>query len=208
MNIAIIGSGNVGGALAEAAARAGHSITVTSRNASNAQKVAEVSGARAVESNREAVDAAEMVLLAVPYDAVDDVLADLGDAVRGKVLVDVSNRFAPDDPGTTMDGSSNAEQIQSRASGASVVKALNTVLGSRMADPVIDGIPLDGYVAGDDDAAKSTVLSFLESIGFRPLDAGTLRMARALEAMGTLNISLNMRHGWSWQNGWKLIGPA
>jgi hypothetical protein len=87
-------------------------------------------------------------------------------------------------------------------------KAFNTILASRQADPMLDGIQLDGFVAGDDAAAKRQVLALVESLGFRPLDAGPLAMARALEGMGLLNIALNMANGWSWQTGWKLLGPT
>jgi predicted dinucleotide-binding enzyme len=72
---------------------------------------------------------------------------------------------------------------------------------------VVDGVHLDGFVAGDDQAAKDTVLELIGSIGFRPIDAGPLVMARALEAMALLNVSLQISHKWPWQNGWKLVGP-
>src|SRR5207237_4229645 len=72
----------------------------------------------------------------------------------------------------------------------------------------VGGSRLDGFVAGDDEAAKQKALEFIESIGFRPLDAGPLAMARALEAMGLLNIVLQIRNNWPWQSGWKLAGPT
>jgi predicted dinucleotide-binding enzyme len=81
------------------------------------------------------------------------------------------------------------------------------VFAARQEDPEVEGIPLDGYVAADDDDAKETVLELVSSLGFRPIDVGGLAMARALEAMGALNISLQIRNGWSWQMGWKLLGP-
>ena len=62
-------------------------------------------------------------------------------------------------------------------------------------------------MAGDDEAAKATVLELVEAIGFNPVDAGGLAMARHLEGMAWLNISLQMKNGWSWQAGWKLVGP-
>ena len=71
----------------------------------------------------------------------------------------------------------------------------------------MNGIATDGFVAGDDPAAKAAVLDLVGSIGFRPIDAGPLAMARALEAMALLIITLQIRHGWPRQNGWKLVGP-
>jgi predicted dinucleotide-binding enzyme len=89
-----------------------------------------------------------------------------------------------------------------------VVKAFNTVFASRLNDPVIDGVPLDGFYAGDDETAKEVVAALLAEMGFRPIDAGELLAARALELMAFLNITLNARNGWPWQSGWKLLGPT
>ena len=73
-----------------------------------------------------------------------------------------------------------------------MVKAFNTIFASHQSDPVVDDLQLDGFVAGDDDVAKEQVLALVASLGFRPIDTGPLAMARALEGMGMLNISLNM----------------
>ncbi|MFI5052658.1 MAG: NADP oxidoreductase, partial [Acidimicrobiales bacterium] len=73
--------------------------------------------------------------------------------------------------------------------------------------PSVGGTRLDGLVAGDDQAAKDKVIEFVGSIGFRPIDAGPLVMARALEGMALLIIMLQIQHKWPWQNGWKLVGP-
>ena len=208
MEIAIIGAGNVSRALAGSIGRAGHSVTLSAAHPDHAAAVAQATGARAADSNRASVQQAAVVVLAVPFAAVNDILAEVGDALDGKVVVDVTNRFNPDDPGAVLDGSSNAEQIQARAGGARVVKAFNTVFAVRQADPVVDGVHLDGLVAGDDDAAKRQVLELVGSIGLRPIDAGPLSMARALEAMAVLNIMLQMWNGWPWQAGWKLVGPT
>jgi hypothetical protein len=208
MEIAIIGAGNVGRALASSSGRAGHSVTLSAATPEHAQAAAQQTGGRAADSNRSAVQAAEVVVLAVPTPALDEVLAELGDALDGKVIVDVTNRTDPNDPGAVLDGSSNAERIQGRVPGARVVKAFNTALAARQADPVVDGVRLDGFVAGDDQAAKRQVLELVGSIGFRPIDAGPLSMARALEAMATLNVMLQIWNGWPWQAGWKLAGPT
>jgi len=188
MKIGIIGSGNVGKALAAAGTRAGHTVTLSARSPEKAQEAAKATNSHAAGSNQEAVKDADLVVLAVPADKVDDVVGSLASELDGKVIVDVTNRVDLKDPGQVLDGSSMAEH--------------------KMSDPKVGGTRLDGFVAGDDEAAKQKALEFIESIGFRPLDAGPLTMARALEAMGLLNIVLQIRNNWPWQSGWKLAGPT
>ncbi len=204
MKIGIIGAGNVGRALAKASVRAGHSVTISATNAEGAQRVAAEVGGSAAASNRDAVADADAVILAVPFAAVSTIVDELGSELAGKVLIDVTNRLAPEH----LEGASNAELIQKMVPDGKVVKAINTIFAAHQADPLIDGIQLDGFVAGDDERAKRTVLALVDSLGFRPIDAGPLAMARALEGMAMLNINLNMRDGWSWQSGWKLLGPT
>jgi predicted dinucleotide-binding enzyme len=179
-------------------------VSISAGDQREANAVASQIGGSAAASNQDAIAEAQLVILAVPFDAVSGIVEELGTALDGKIIVDVTNRFAPEELGAP----SNAEMIQQIAPGAKVVKAINTVFASRQADPLINGVQLDGFVASDDDAAKSAALEFVESLGFRPIDAGPLAMARALEGMGLLNISLNMMQGWPWQTGWKLLGPT
>ncbi len=87
-----------------------------------------------------------------------------------------------------------------------MVKAFNTLFSSNQADPNVDGIQLDGFVAADDAAAKATVLELVASIGLRPIDAGPLDRAQQLEQLAFLNIALNATNGWSWESGWRLAG--
>lgn len=204
MKVGMIGAGNVGSALTKASIAAGHAVAISATSQDEAAKTSAVAGGTAVGSNREAVTDADLVILAVPFEAVQAITGELGEALNGKVVIDVTNRFDP----MQLNGPSNAEQTQQLAPGARVVKAFNTIFAAKQPDPSIEGIQLDGFVAADDTAAKSTVLEFVESLGFRPIDAGPLAMARALEGMGTLNISLNMNNGWPWQTGWKLLGPT
>ena len=208
MNIAIIGAGNVGRALTSSAVRAGHNVTISSAGSGSARAAAEELGAKAAPTDRAAVEDAELVVLAVPYTAVDDVLADAGPALEGKILVDATNPIKPDYSGLATEGTSGAETIQRKVRGARVVKAFNTVLAARQTDPkVAGGLHIDGFAAADDAEAKETVLALLEETGFNPVDAGALAMARYLEGMAWLNISLQTAHGWSWQASWKLVGP-
>ena len=203
MDIAIIGAGNVGTALAGALARAGHHVTISARTEGHAASAADATGTGSANTNKEAISAGDVVILAVPGSSFDDLVAEVGADLAGKVVVDVSNRPTPDATGP---GTSAAEELQAKLPNASVIKAFNTAFATRQADPFVDGVSADGFVAGDDTAAKGQVLGIVESIGFRPVDAGSLAVARTLEGMAWLNISRNMQGG-TWQDAWVLLGP-
>ena len=205
MKVTIIGAGNVGRALATSARRAGHEVTIAAKHPEHATELAEQTGAVAAPSTRQASAGADIVVLAVPVTALSAVAGELSDVVAGKPVIDVTNHPVPDPSG---DDRSAAESLQAQLPKAHVVKAFNTVFASNQADPIVDGVPLDGYVAGDDPTAKQRVLDLVKSIGFRPVDVGPLAMARVLEGLAWLNISLNMNNKWSWQTGWKLVGPT
>ena len=207
MKIGIIGSGNVGKALAKSGVKAGHQVTISASNPENAAAAATATGAQAAASNIEAVNDAELVIVAVPYDKLGEVFRGLGKTVDGKVVIDATNHINVQNPGDVLGGLSNAEEIQKRHPDVRVVKAFNYSFSSRMADPTVDGVRIDGFVAGDDQEAKDKALEFVESIGYRPIDAGPLVMARVLEGMGLLIVTLQIRNEWPWQNGWKLVGP-
>jgi len=208
MNIAIIGAGNVGGALATSSMRAGHKVTIAAKDPAHAEAKAKDAGARAARSNAEAIRDAEIVILAVPAGAVDAVMAEIADPLAGKVLIDVTNRMKREAIAESVDGTSAAERIQKNAPRAKVAKAFNYAFASRHADPRVDGTIADAFVAADDSDAKKKVLAYAESLGFRPIDVGPLVMARALEAMAILNIALQIQHGWPWQSAFKLVGPG
>ncbi len=203
MDIAIIGAGNVGKALAGSLTRAGHQVTISATKPQHAAEAAEATGAQPATSNEQAVSSGDVVILAVPVSAFDEIAGEVGEALRGKVVVDVTNRPTPDPTGP---GTSAAEELQEKVPQASVVKAFNTAFASRQAEPEVDGVPADGFVAGDDPKAKQQVLDLVDSIGFRPVDAGPLAAARTLEGMAWLNISRNMQGG-TWQDAWVLLGP-
>jgi predicted dinucleotide-binding enzyme len=203
MDIAIIGAGNVGKALAGSFKRAGHNVTIAAAHPEHAVDAAREIGTRAAASNSEAIAGSDLVVLAVPVSVHEAIAADIGEAVRGKVVIDVSNRPTPNTAGSA---TSVAEELQTRLPNSKVVKAFNTLFASRQADPEMGGLKVDGYVAADDEAAKQTVLDAVESVGFRPVDAGPLAAARTLEGMAWLNITRNMAGG-TWQDAWILVGP-
>jgi len=208
MKIAIIGAGNVGGGLATAATKAGHDVVLSAGDAAAARITADAAGAAAATSNVEAVQGADLVVLAVPNGAVAGIVTELGDALNGKTIVDVTNPLTDDYSDLTTSGVSAAELLQQQVPRASVVKAFNTIFAARHNNPTEGGQPLDAFIAADDDVAKKAVSTLAESLGYRVIDAGGLRMARSLEEMAFLNISLNASNGWAWQSGWKLVGPT
>jgi 8-hydroxy-5-deazaflavin:NADPH oxidoreductase len=207
MKFAIIGAGNVGTAIARAVTAAGHEATVAAPSEGDLDKVAANVPVRTTTSTTDAVADADAVALAVPFTAVQGIAAELAEALAAKIVIDVTNPLASDLSGLATEGASAAELVQRAAPQARVVKAFNTVLASNQAAGEIDGVQLDGFVAGDDADAKQAVSDLLAQIGFRPIDVGSLSAARYLEGMAYLNIALNARNGWSWRSGWKLVGP-
>jgi predicted dinucleotide-binding enzyme len=207
-SIAIIGAGNVGRALAGAITAAGHDVVVAATRVDHAQEAAVATGARAAASPSEAVSDAETVILAVPVTALASIAEELRTDLAGKVVIDVSNKPTPDLADLSAPATSSAERLAELLPGSRVVKAFNTAFAVRMANPIVDGVPVDGFVAADDAEAKDAVLELVGELGFRPVDAGPLAMARALEAVAWLNIYLNLSQGGSWQSGWKLMEPT
>lgn len=211
MKIAIVGAGNVGRALASSFSRAGHEIVITSRDPQHATDLAAAVGAvTTAPSSRAAAEGADVVVLAVPFASAADVAERIRPVVAGKPVVDVTNRMSFGPEGADMDTSiSNAEELATLLPEANVVKAFNTLFASKQAEPTLEGVTLDGFVAGDDAAAKATVLELVESIGLNPIDVGPLVRARQLESLAFLNITLQVAHNGSWRSGWKLVGaPA
>jgi 8-hydroxy-5-deazaflavin:NADPH oxidoreductase len=208
MRIAIVGAGNVGKALSAAAVAAGHDVAVSATTKENAEEAAAAAGARAAANNADAVNGAEIVVLALPHAAVDEVANELGPALAGKVVVDASNPLNTTFTDLVTVGTSSAEDLQRQLPDASVIKAFNTTFASRHGSPTEGDAPLDAFIAGDDAEAKAKVGELASSLGYRVIDAGSLRMARSLEEMAFLNITLNATNGWAWQSGWKLVGPT
>jgi 8-hydroxy-5-deazaflavin:NADPH oxidoreductase len=210
MDIAIIGAGTVGTALATSFNRAGHNVTVASRDPKDAGTLAAATGSTAAPSNAAAAATADVIVLAVPFSSIPEIAAEIATAVGGKPVVDATNRMSFGADGPEIDTtSSNAEELAALLPDASVIKAFNTVLASHQSEPTAEGVQLDGYVAGDDESTKATVLQLVESMGLAPVDVGPLARARQLEGLAFLNITLNVANDGSWQSGWKLVGaPA
>lgn len=208
MKITVIGAGNVGTALSRSAVAAGHTVTLSAASAEKAAAVAAETGAFAASDNVSATAGAELVVLAVPNSAVASVAAEIRDAVTGVPVVDATNPLNATYSDLDITGTSGAGDLAALLPGSPVVKAFNTVFASRYATPAEAGTPLTVLIAGDDADAKAATAELVTSLGFSPVDAGSLRQARALEEIAFLNISLNAANGWVWQSAFTLVGPT
>ena len=187
-SISFIGLGGMAHAIAARAVTGGHSIELIGRDPAKAKGLAAELGVEATVGTFGTVPAGDIVVLAVPYASAVPVVAHYGDALAGKVIIDISNTFNADATALVVpDGKSGAQEIAKAApASAHVVKAFNTVFGHVL----VKDRPLDVLFAGDDLQAKASVSAFIESLGLRPLDVGGLEMARWLEGVGPLLMGL------------------
>jgi predicted dinucleotide-binding enzyme len=190
--ISIIGSGGMAAAIAALAAKAGYTVEMASRDAAKARALAALLGSGATTAAFGAVPAGELVFLAVPYAVVLDVLKLYGQALAGKILVDMTNPISPDFKGfvTPVDSFGAQEIVKVVPADAIVVKAFNAQFSHVLAAGSTEGRLLDVLLAGDNAQAKTRVSAFIKSLGLRPLDIGPLPMARTLEHLALLSLGL------------------
>lgn len=173
--IGIIGKGAVGSALRRGLERVGYEVKNVGHYLKGVQETAAWG---------------EILVLAVPFAALDDTLAEIGDQANGKTLIDVTNAVTPDGRLALGCTTSGAEALQKKAPGASVIKAFNTVFAEHMYTGRLLDEPITLFAAGDDGEAKATVLRMGREIGFDPVDAGPLENARWLETLGYFHVQL------------------
>ncbi|MGD9816896.1 MAG: NADPH-dependent F420 reductase [Hyphomonadaceae bacterium] len=203
MQIAIIGAGNVGGALARGWARAGHKIVLGVRDPENASVAAlgRETGAQLLPP-AEAAAAAEIVVLALPWNVAEQAIRSLG-GLSGKIVIDCMNPLAMHDGIFGLDrgfSTSGGETVAAWIPGARVVKTLNQVGAEIMEHARRLSAPPVMFVAGDDEDANKIVTVLVEALGFDTLNAGRLRQARLLEplAMVWINQALLRGAGRDW----------
>jgi 8-hydroxy-5-deazaflavin:NADPH oxidoreductase len=190
-SISIIGTGNMARAIGALAAAGGNTVEVIGRDQSKAADLAKALGDGATTGEWGAVPAGDIVIVALLYANVVPVVAQYGDALAGKVIVDISNPFNSAADGLAIpDSTSIAQEVAKVApASASVVKAFNTIFRH-----VLEKGRPDVFIAGDNAQAKVGVEAFIESLGLRPLDVGGLKMAHWLEGAGLVAMGL-ARHG-------------
>jgi NADPH-dependent F420 reductase len=190
MKIALIGSGNIGAGLGRAWAKHGHTIVYGARDTGDPELTAlcKEIGATAL-SVADAPRDADVVVMGVPWAALDDVLKALGD-LSGKVVIDCMN--AVERPAVVLHfgrTTSWSEEMQKKLPGARVVKSFNAQGAETLANPVYNGVRAVNFYCGDDADAKRVVKGLVEDVGFEAIDAGPLKSARLLEPLMLLWLS-------------------
>jgi len=203
-SITVIGTGNVGSAVAELAAKGGATVQVLGRNREKAAQLA----ARISATPGSVGDAisGDVVVLAVPYAALAELADAYGAALDGKVVVDVTNPvdFQTFDGLTVAADSSAAAELQAKLPAAKVVKAFNTNFAGTIANGHVRDVPPTVLIAGDDEDAKQAVVDFVTAGGVAAAAVGSLKRARELEAFGFLQISLAAQEIIGWDGGFAL----
>ncbi|MBP2216998.1 NAD(P)-binding domain-containing protein [Arthrobacter sp. CAN_C5] len=198
MKITILGAGNVGSALAARLVAAGHPVTLAASHPDSPRLVAAAAatGAQAATASAAAAGA-DLVILAVPFNALDTALNDqVREALVGTPVVDATNPLAADFMSLTLGHTTSAgEQVAALLPQSPVVKAFNTIMAATLHTPVLGGVAQILPVAGDDPAAKQTVLDLGIQLGFDAIDVGPMSNARYLEPAVELLIQLAYGQG-------------
>ncbi|WP_019875758.1 NADPH-dependent F420 reductase [Sporichthya polymorpha] len=183
--ISILGTGNMGQVLASLAAKGGHSV----------QQLGSQDGATPVTG--------DIVVLAVPYSAVGDVIAQRGAQLVGKIVVDISNplNFETFDSLLVPADSSAAAEIAAALPQSRVLKAFNTNFAATLGSGAVGPLTTTVLIAGDDAEAKTTLAGVVTDAGLVTVDAGSLKRARELEAIGFLQLTLAVNEKVSWTGG-------
>ncbi len=208
MTIAVLGTGNVGGALGCRWADAGYEVFFGARDPDSheAQAVCERAGSRArVGTCADAIAAADAVLLAIPWDQTRAVLQGAS-SLRGKILMDCINPLTSDLIGLTLGHTTSAaEQIAEWFPEARVVKAFNSLSAATMENPQYGDLRAHVFICGDDEEAKATVKQLAAALGFDPIECGPLKLARQLEPLAALYVYLAIFQGWGGDCAFRML---
>jgi predicted dinucleotide-binding enzyme len=191
MNLTIIGTGNMARGIATRALAGGHAVTLLGRDPSNAGSLAGELGGDATAGTFGDPLNDDVVVLAIPFSAVDDVLGTYAGQLAGKTVVDITNpvdftTFTP----LPLPAGSAAQDIAGKAPGARVVKAFNTTFAGTLVTGKVAGQPLDVLIATDDEDSRTAITQLVEDGGLRAVNAGGLARAHEVEAAGYLHMSV------------------
>jgi len=191
-HLSIIGTGNMGQAISAIAGKGGHTVQLLG------------------QGDHDTPATGDIVVLAVPYPAVSDVIARRGESLAGKVVVDITNPldFTTFDSLVVPADSSATAEIAAALPQSRVVKAFNTTFAGTLAAGTVgrdDTVPTTVLIAGDDADAKAALAGVITSGGLKAVDAGSLKRARELEAVGFLQLTLAASEKVSWTGGFGLL---
>lgn len=190
MKIAVLGFGNVGKQFANLFRDAGHEIIIGLRSGPN-QEVPYPSA-----TFKEAAKVADVLAIAIPFTACADVLPELAETTKGKIIIDSTNPLNADwSPKLLGQQNSASEEISRLLPEAYVVKAFNTIFADVMGNPLEAGQAITAFIAGDNNEAKQQVSALAKDIGYAPIDTGPLYTARYLESLAHLNIQIAVGQG-------------
>lgn len=207
MHIAIIGSGNMANGIGSRVVAGGHSLTIYDRDVAKAQALATSLGGGSTSAPLSGAIEGDVVIFALPYNTIPEVITSHADSLAGKILVDISNpvnfeTFELIPPA----GSSGAEEIaKNLPKGATLVKAFNTTFAGTLVQGNVDGKKLDVYVASDNADAANTVVQLANDGGLRGLNVGPLSRARALEGFQLFHMALQQTLGTNWMSSIKIL---
>jgi NADPH-dependent F420 reductase len=184
VKIGILGAGNIGGGLARAWTGKSHTLVLGVRDPADAeaQQLARDTGAQ-LATVTEAARFGDVVVLALPFGALDATLRPLAATLAGKIVIDCTNAIEKGPALKYGHTTSSAEVVATMLPGARVFKAFNTQGAETLANPRFDGHPATGFFCGDDAAARPVVAQLVADVGLEALDVGPLRNARLLEPM-------------------------
>lgn len=208
--ITIIGAGNMGRGIASVAARGGHTVTIVDHKPEDAVSLASELQSQypnaTIKPGTLDQPLGDIVVLAVWYTAAQDLARQLGNQLSGKVLVDISNPLTQTFDSLAVSGdTSTAEELAKIAPDARVVKAFNTTFAGTLIAGQVAGQVVDVLIAGDDKAAKETLVNLVNAGGLRSIDVGSLERARQLEGLGFLGIQLQFTQNTNFASTWKFL---
>ena len=211
--IAVIGAtGNMGSAISRGLSNGNYRLLLCANDEEKLKSLtADIkAGASAeVESVNCNVDAsweADIIIVAVPYEAEKEVAEKIRQVANQKIVISIANPLNQSYDGLlTAPDTSAAEELQKRLPNSKVVKAFNTTFAADFASPEIAGKQVDAFVVGNDEDSVKTVAELVRTVGFNPIIAGGLSVSRTLENMTLLMIQLTMKYNYNWLAGWKVL---
>ena len=212
--IAIIGAtGNMGSAISKSLAKGNYRLLLKANKKGDLDKLAEQirknnpsADVEAIACPTEASWEADIIVLAVPFEAEKEIAAKIKDVANQKIVISIANPLNETYNGlVTPPDTSAAEELQKLLSNSKVIKAFNTTFAADFSTPVIDSKQVDAFIAGNDEDALETVKEVVTTAGFNPIVAGDLSVSRTLENMQLLLIQLGMKYNYNWLAGWKIL---